>query len=565
MTRMSRKIVVVGGVAGGMSFAARCRRLDPTAEIVVFERGRDVSFSNCALPFHLSGIVEEASSLVLVTPETFRLRYNLDVRPRHEVVAIDREAKKVTVRKVDEGTEFEESYDVLCLSPGANPIIPDIPGKDADNVHVVRNVVDIERLKPACDAADEIAVIGGGFIGLEVMENLRLAGRKVTLVEAADQVMLRLDADIVQLLHREIHDQGVTLILGDSVTGIDGDTLTLASGRTVTAQTIVMAIGVAPETTLARAAGLEIGTTGGIKVDHNYRTADPSIYAVGDAVEEFGRLTGKPMRLALAGPAQRQARAAADHVYGRYNRRTGVLGSSVLQVFDLTAASTGLNETECAAHGLNFDSIYYINAEKVGLMPTSTPLHLKLIYEVPTGRVLGAQAVGYHGVDKRIDVVAALLMQGITVHDLAELELCYSPLYGTAKDILNMAGLVATNQLNGEIRQVKPRDIRRLLDEGATIIDVREPDEYDLGHIEGALNIPFSQFRDRLDEIPADRPVYLHCRIGQRSYYVTRELNQIGFPDAVNVNGAFLGLSNFEYFHDTVDQRKRVVTDYNFN
>ncbi|GAB79008.1 NADPH-dependent 2,4-dienoyl-CoA reductase, sulfur reductase [Austwickia chelonae] len=562
---MSKKIVVVGGVAGGMSFAARCRRLDPTAEIVVFERGRDVSFSNCALPFHLSGIVEEASSLVLVTPETFRLRYNLDVRPRHEVVSIDREAKKVTVRKVDDGTEFEEAYDVLCLSPGANPIIPDIPGKDADNVHVVRNVVDIERLKPACDAADEIAVIGGGFIGLEVMENLRLAGKKVTLVEAADQVMLRLDADIVQLLHREIHDQGVDLVLGDAISGIDGDTITLASGRTVTAQTVVMAIGVTPETTLARAAGLDIGTTGGIKVDHNYLTSDPSIYAVGDAVEEFGRLTGKPMRLALAGPAQRQARAAADHVHGRYNRRTGVLGSSVLQVFDLTAASTGLNEAECAAQGLNFDSIYYINAEKVGLMPTSTPLHLKLIYEVPTGRVLGAQAVGKHGVDKRIDVVAALLMQGITVHDLAELELCYSPLYSTAKDILNMAGLVATNQLNGEIRQVKHRDIRRLIDEGATIIDVREPDEYDLGHIKGALNIPFSQFRDRLDEIPADRPVYLHCRIGHRSYYVTRELNQIGFPEAVNVNGAFLGLSNFEYFHDVVGQRERVVTDYNFS
>ncbi|MBW3084874.1 Coenzyme A disulfide reductase [Austwickia sp. TVS 96-490-7B] len=562
---MSKKIVVVGGVAGGMSFAARCRRLDPTAQIVVFERGRDVSFSNCALPFHLSGVVAEASDLVLVTPQIFRERYNLDVRPGHDVIRINRAAKTLTVRRVDTGEEFDEPYDVCCLSPGASPIIPDIPGKDADTVHVVRNVTDIERLKPACDAATDIAVIGGGFIGLEVMENLRRTGKNVTLIEAADQVMTRLDADIAQLLHKEIHDHGVTLLLGDPVARIDGDTLTLASGRTVTAQTVVMAVGVAPETSLARAADLQIGTTGGISVDHNYRTSDPSIYAVGDAIEEYGRLTGKPVRLTMAGPAQRQARAAADHVNGRTNRHTGVIGSSVIRVFDLTAASTGLNDTECAAAGLSYDTIYYINANKVGLMPDSAPLHLKLLFETPTGRILGAQAISTDGADKRIDVVAALIMQGATVHDLTELELCYSPMYGTAKDILNMAGLVAVNQLTGDITQVQMSDVRRLLDEGATIIDVREPGEYAQGHITGAINIPFSQFRDRLDEIPQDTPVYLHCRIGQRSYYVTRELNQIGYPLARNINGAFLGLSCLEYFHDLTDPRERVVTDYNFN
>ncbi len=561
---MAKKIVVVGGVAGGMSFAARCRRLDASADIVVFERGRDVSFSNCSLPFHLSGIVEPASSLVLVTPQVFKDRYNLDVRTGHEVVSIDRDAKTVEVRDVKTGDTFSEPYDELCLSPGASPLVPNIPGAAGDNVFTVRNVVDIERLRAASDAATDIVVVGGGFIGLEVMENLRLAGKNVTLVEAMDQVMVRLDPDIVQLLHREIHDQGVELILGDGISQITPTGVTLASGRTISAQAVVMAIGVVPETKLAREAGLEIGTTGAIKVDVNYCTSDPSIHAVGDAIEEFNLLTGQPQRLALAGPAQRQARAAADHVYGRFTRRRGVLGSSVLQVFDLTAASTGLNERDCRQAGLSFDTVYYINTDKVGLMPTASPLHLKVLFEVPTGRLLGAQAVGKQGADKRIDVFATLLQHGGTLHDLAELELAYSPLYSTAKDVLNMAGLVALNQLHGEIKQVQASAVRDLLAEEAVIIDVREPGEFARGHVKGAVNIPFSQFRNRLDEIPKDVPVYLHCRIGQRSYYMTRELNQIGFPLATNIDGAFLQLCNFEYFHDTTDPREPVVTKYNF-
>lgn len=563
---MAKKIVVVGGVAGGMSFAARCRRLDAAADIVVFERGRDVSFSNCSLPFHLSGIVEKASSLVLVTPQVFRERYNLDVRTGHEVLAIDREAKSVEVRNLESGDTFTESYDELCLSPGAAPLVPGtITGSDRDNVYTVRNVVDIERLKAAADEATDIVVVGGGFIGLEVAENLRLAGKNVTLVEAMDQVMVRLDPDIVQLVHRELLDKGVQVIVNDGIAEIAATNVTLSSGRTVKAQVVVMAIGVVPETKLAREAGLEIGTTGAIWVDANYCTSDPAIHAVGDAIEEFNLLTGKPQRLALAGPAQRQARAAADHVYGRFHRRLGVIGSTVLQVFDLTVASTGLNEHDCRLAGLSFDTVYYINADKVGLMPTSSPLHLKLLFEVPTGRLLGAQAVGKHGADKRIDVVATLLQRGGTLEDLADLELAYSPLYSTAKDVLNMAGLVALNQLHGEIKQVQASAVRDLLAEEAVIIDVREPGEYARGHVQGALNIPFSEFRNRLDEIPTDVPVYLHCRIGQRSYYVTRELNQIGFPLATNIDGAFLQLSNFEYFHDETDPREPIVTNYNFN
>lgn len=562
---MAKKIVVVGGVAGGMSFAARCRRLDAAADIVVFERGRDVSFSNCSLPFHLSGIVKDSSSLVMVTPSVFKDRYNLDVRTGHEVLNIDRDTKTVEVRVVATDETFTEPYDELCLSPGASPLVPrSIEGVTGDTVYTVRNVVDIERLQAAADAATDIVVVGGGFIGLEVMENLHLAGKTVTLVEALDQVMARLDPDIVQVVHREIHDQGVNLILGDGIKTITDTEVTLVSGRQIPAQVVVMAIGVVPETKLAVAAGLELGETGAIKVDSNYCTSDPSIHAVGDAIEEFNLLTGKLQMLALAGPAQRQARAAADHVYGRFNRRLGVIGSSVLQVFDYTVAATGLTERDCQRAGLTYDTIYYINSDKVGLMPNATPLHLKLLFEVPTGRLLGAQAVGKNGADKRIDVVAALLQRGGTLQDLADLELAYSPMYSTAKDVLNMAGLVALNQLQGEIQQVQASHVRDLLADEAVIIDVREPGEYKRGHVRGALNIPFSQFRDRLDEIPADVPVYLHCRIGQRSYYVTRELNQIGFPLATNINGAFLGLCNNEYFHDQTDPREPVVTQYNF-
>lgn len=565
---MSKKIVVVGGVAGGMSVAARVRRLDENAQIVVFERGPHVSFSNCALPFHLSGMIPDAQSLVLMTPQVFDKQYNIDARVRHEVLDVNRAGRTVTVRNLETDEVFEEEYDVLVLSPGANPILPEIPGAHAEHVFTVRDVVDIDRIKRYVDQphVTDVVVVGGGYIGLEVAENLVHAGKKVTMVEMRDQVLTRLDSDIVQLLHRELHANGVNLVLGDALTKIGTDTVTVSSGTTVPAQAVIMAIGVKPETTLAVKAGLKIGSTGGIWVDGHYRTSDSAIYAVGDAIEVFNQLTHKPSRLAMAGPAQRQARAAADHIYGVSQRQTGVIGSSVVRAFDLTCASTGLNEEECIREHMMYDKVYVIGSDIVGIMPGAKPMHLKLLFEVPTGRVLGAQAVGVGNVEKRIDVIATLIMMGGTLEDMRDLELCYSPLYSTAKDVVNNAALVGLNVLHGINKQVTIGDVRRLIvEEDAFIIDVREPAEYERGHIKGAVNIPMSQFRGRLDEIPKDRPVYCHCRIGQRSYNVVRALNQLGFDNAVNIGGSFLGFSLHEYFTDISTGRESLVTEYNFN
>ncbi len=561
----SKKIVVIGGVAGGMSFAARTRRLDALADITVFERGRDVAFSNCALPYHLSGMIENAEDLILLTPEVFQSRFNINALTRHEVTAINRDTQTVTVKNLETGDHFNENYDVLCLSPGASPIVPPIPGHDAANVFTVRNVVDIERLNAAVQEVNQIVVVGGGFIGLEIAENLRFAGKQVTVVEAAPQVMTRLDEDIVQLLHKELIDNGVELVLNEAITAVNPDSVIVASGRTIPAEVVVMAIGVRPEVELAKAAGLELGESGGIKVDSQFRTSDPNIYAVGDAIEEFNTITGKPMRLALAGPAQRQARAAADSAAGRPVSRTGVIGSSIVQVFDYTAGSTGLNEIDCDRAGLKYQTVYFISSNKVDIIPGASMVHLKLIFEDPTGRILGAQAVGKEGVDKRIDVIATAIKFNGTVYDLADLELAYSPLYSTAKDVVNQAALVAINQLNGDIKQVSATKLRELTDSGATIIDVRERGEWLQGHVKTAINIPISQFRDRLDEIPMDRPIYLHCKMGQRSYFVTRELNHLGFDNATNVNGAFLATCYYEYFKDQYLGREPIVSKYNFN
>ena len=565
--RTPRKIIVVGGVAGGMSVAARARRLDENAEILVFERGRDVSFSNCSLPFHLSGIIPDARSLVLMTPPAFAAQYNIEVRTRHEVIRINRAEKTVTVANLVAGEQFDEPYDTLFLSPGAVPVLPPIPGVDSEHVFTVRNVEDIDRIQRRVSQTmvTDVVVVGGGYVGLEVAENLRMAGKRVTVIEMQDQVLMRLDSDIVQLVHRELHDQGINLVLSDALTEIGPDKVMVASGASYAAQAVVMAIGVRPETSLAAACGLTLGTTRAIKVDGHYRTNDPDIYAVGDAIEVFNQLTHKPSRLAMAGPAQRQARAAADHLYGQSTRQTGVIGSAVVRVFDQTAASTGLTENECRAENMSFERVYVIGADKVGLMPGSQAMHLKLLFEVPTGRVLGAQAVGPGNVEKRIDVIATLIMMGGTIADMRDLELCYSPWYSTAKDVVNNAALVALNILNKVYRQVTVGDLRRIIeDDDAMIIDAREEDEYALGHIKGAVNIPLSQFRNRLNEIPTDRPVYCHCRIGQRSYNMVRALNQLGFPNAINIGGSFLGFCNHEYFHDQVSGRESLVTEYNF-
>lgn len=564
---MGRRILIVGGVTGGASAAARLRRLDEAAEIIIFERGPHVSYSNCSLPYFLSRTVEDSASLVMVSPQKFRSHYNIEVRTEEEVIAVDRAHKRIKIRRQADGNEYEEEYDVLILAPGGDPIVP--PGLVSEgqkNVFTIRDVVDIEKLdnyvrSPGVKTA---AVIGGGFIGCEVAENLVAAGLQVTLVEAANQVMMPFDVDMAQLLHKELLDHGVSLVLGDGLKSIDAAAVTLNSGRTVSADVVILAIGVRPATKLAAGCDLELGTTGAIKVNHNYQTSDPSIYAVGDAVEVYQRLTQRPMRLALAWPAQMEARAAADHICGIGHRSKGFIGSSVFRLFALYAASTGLSEKAAQAAGIEAEAVYVMPADKVALMPGSGTLHLKLIFEKATGRLLGAQAIGPDAANRRIDVIAALISMGGTLEDLKEAELCYAPVVGTAKDAVHMAALVGLNLLDGRFRQVPVSKVRELVEQGAHIIDVREKPEYEAGHLLSAVNIPLSELRQRIAEVPKDRPVYLHCRSSQRSYNAVMFLQQLGFDNVWNIAGSFLGICMFEYAQDVLQQRQRIVTEYNF-
>lgn len=563
---MGKKVLVIGGVAGGASTAARIRRLDEEANIIMFEKGPHVSFSNCSLPFHLSGIVEKSEKLVLMSPDTFQTRYKIEARVNAEVTKINREAKTISVTDLETGDTYDESYDILVLSPGASPIVPNLPGVHNPNVFTVRNVVDIERLNNYVKSDDvtDVAVIGGGFIGVEVAENLRHAGFNVSLVEFGNQIMVPFDYDMAQILHKEMVDHGVNLIVNDGFAAVGEDYVELNSGNRVPAQAVVLAIGVRPETGLAKEAGLEIGELGGIKVNANYQTSDPSIYAVGDVIEVYNQLTNKPSRLALAGPAQRQARAAADHMYKIPHQNKGVIGSSSVQIFDLTCASTGLNEKMAKQAGIQADSVYIIAPDKVSLMPNSNPLHFKLVFEVPTGRILGAQAIGKGNADKRIDVIATMITMGGTLEDLKELELTYSPMFSTAKDLTNLAALVGLNVLYGRYKQIHVSDVRELAESGAVFVDVREKNEYAAGHLVNAINIPLSEFRERMHEIPKDVPVYVHCRSAQRSYNAVMALENSGYTNVYNVSGSFLGICLYEYYNDTVTGRDKIVTAYNF-
>ncbi|MTW88256.1 pyridine nucleotide-disulfide oxidoreductase [Virgibacillus dakarensis] len=563
---MGKKVLIVGGVAGGASVAARVRRLDEGAEIIMFEKGPHVSFSNCSLPYHLSGIVEDSEKLVLMSPDIFKNRYNIQARVQQEVIQINRDKKTITVKDLMSDKTYEEDYDKLVLSPGASPIRPNLEGIDNSNVFTVRNVVDIENINSYIKqkGIKDIAVIGGGFIGVEVAENLKLADYNVTLVEFANQVMAPFDYDMAQILHKEMVDHGVNLVLDDGLAQISDGYIITNSGRKIDAQAVVLAIGVRPETNLAKEAGLEIGETGAIKVDSNYLTSDKDIYAVGDAIEVYHRLLQKQTRLALAGPAQKQARAAADHMYGIPNRNIGVIGSSSIHLFDLNAASTGLNARTAEQAGMMYDYVYLMPGDKVGLMPDSNPLHFKLVYEYPTGRILGAQAIGKGNVDKRIDVIATMITMNGTLEDLKDLELTYSPMLGTAKDVVNHAALVGLNLLQGRYKEVKVSQVRELVESNAFIIDAREKGKYNAGHFKNAVNIPLSEFRQRLDEIPKDQPVYIHCRSGQRSYNMVMALQNLGYENVYNISGSYLGVNLYEYFNDLVTGRERIVTEYNF-
>lgn len=565
---MNRKILIVGGVAGGASAAARLRRLKESDEIIMFERGPHVSFSNCALPYYLSGTIDSANKLVLMSPEKFMKQYKIEARVNNEVLSVDRKNKQITVKNLLTGETYLENYDKLILSPGANPIYPNIKGIEDSKVFSVRNVVDIDKLYNYIkeNKCKKISVIGGGYIGVEVAENLNEAGYEVTLIEAMPQILKPFDYDMVQILHKEMLDHGVKLLLGDGVEGFTENQVILSSGTKVDSDVVVMAIGVRPEINLAKEAGLEIGNTGAIKVSQSYKTNDDDIYAVGDAIEVFNPLIGENSKISLAGPAQVAARAVADNINGIPVDNNGFIGSSAIKVFDYNGAATGLSEGLIKAlnMNINYDIVNLIGNDKVGIMPGNTPVHFKLLFEVPTGKVLGAQAIGKGDVVKRVDVIATAMAFGATVEDLKKLNLCYAPPFGTAKDVVNFAGYIGSNLLNGNFKQVNYDKVRNLLESGATIIDVREKSEYELSHIKGVKNIPFSEIRQRLDEIPKDEPVYVHCRSGQRSYNVVLLLQQLGFDNVVNVTGSYLGLSYFEYFNDKATGRESILTDYNF-
>ena len=565
---MKKKILIVGGVAGGASAATRLRRLSEEDEIIMFEKGPHVSFSNCALPYHLSGVIDEAGKLLLMSAEKFKVQYNIEARVLSEVLSIDRKSKTVEVIDYLNNRKYTESYDKLILSPGAKPIVPKIPGIDEAKVYTIRNVVDIDKLKKSVDSLEDktVAVIGGGFIGVEAAENLKMAGFNVSLIEGAEQILRPFDYDMVQLLHKEIYDAGVNLIVNDKVKAFTKNSVLLESGKEVKAEAIVLAIGVMPETTLAKEAGLEIGSLGAIKVDRNYRTNDKDIYAIGDAIEVYNALTRENAKISLAGPALKQARLVADHINGRRILNKGYIASSAIKVFDLNAASTGLNEGQIKAQNIkvNYDIVRLTVNDKVGIMPDAKPMHFKMLYEVETGKVLGAQAIGKGDVTKRIDVIATVIKLNGTVEDLADLELSYAPPFSTAKDVVNYAGYIATNLLNGDFKQVNVDKVRELVENKETIIDIREIREYENGHIKGAINIPLSELRERYTEIPKDRPVYLHCRTGQRSYNATMALKNLGYDNVINVTGSFLGLSNYEYYNDKVLDREPIVTKYNF-
>lgn len=545
------KLLIVGGVAGGASAAARARRLSEGAEIVLFERGPDVSFANCGLPYYVGGEIAEREKLLVVTPERLTTRYRLDVRTRTSVEAVDRAAKRVRVRDLATGREYDESYDKLILAPGAAPLRPPVPGVDLPGIFTLRTLQDVDRIKHAVDGGvREAVVVGAGFIGLELVENLVRRGVAATVVELQDQVLPPFDKEMTTPIAGHLAARGVSVLLGESAEAFeatgDGIAVRLKSGRRLSAQLVILGVGVRPENKLAVDAGLEVGPRGGIRVNEHLQTSDANIYAVGDAVEVTDVVTGLPTQVPLAGPANRQGRIAAEHVFGRDSRYRGTQGTAVVRVFDLTAAMTGASEKGLGRANRPHRVVYVHPTHHAGYYPGAEGMTLKLVFDPATGRVLGAQAVGGAGVDKRIDVLAVAIQAGMTVFDLEELELAYSPQYGSAKDPVNMAGFVAAGLLRGEHPQV---DVESAVTAAAAgrlvLVDVRTPPEYAAGHIPGAVHVPVDDLRSRLGELPRETEVAAYCQVGQRGYLATRILLQSGFR-AANIAG---GYKTYKLFH----------------
>lgn len=558
------KYLIVGGVAAGAGAAARLRRLDEEADIIIFDKGPYVSYSNCSLPYRLSDTVDSDEKLIMMNPAQFLDRYNIIVRTNQEVISINRNDKTILVKTDDE--TYSESYDKLILATGANAFVPPVQGIETADVFTLKTVDDTTTLYRFLKEkqAKHVAIVGGGFIGIEAAVNLKEAGYTVTVVEALPQILNTFDYDMVQILEKEMLDHGVNVITGDKLMSFDHDNMRLESGKVITPDAIIMAVGVRPDTHLAKDAGLALNGRGAIIVDATYRTSDENIYAAGDAIEVFNAITGKPMMLALAGPAQKEARTVADSISHRPVHNTGFIGSNCIKVFDYNAAATGLTAAQCEREGIPYDYVYVIPQDRVSIMPEAVPMHYKLIYRIPDGMVLGVQAVSKGDAPKKADIAATVIHFHGTVYDLMDLELCYAPPFSTAREATNFAGMAAANLLENAFRQVKVTEIRKLVEEGAFILDVREEAEYEAGHIINAINIPLSQLRKRMNEVPKDRPVYVHCRTGQRSYNAVLALQAHGY-DVYNVSGSFLGLCFYEYYNDKTTGRTPIVTNYNFN
>ncbi|HCH1220979.1 FAD-dependent oxidoreductase [Vibrio parahaemolyticus] len=557
------KILIVGGVAGGASAAARARRLSEDAEIIMFERGPFVSFANCGLPYHIGGDIQERSKLLLQTPESFLARFNVDVRVMNEVVSINRQDKTVTIKNLLDESEYVEPYDFLLLSPGAGPIVPPILGLDNPLTHSLRNIPDMDRIIETIqmNKPEHATVVGGGFIGLEMMEAFHQLGIKTSLIEMADQVMTPVDREMAGFAHAEIRDKGVDLKLGVALESVkfvpnehvasfdsgesekhqhlEGELeLTLNNGEKLTTDILIMAIGVRPETKLAQEAGLQIGALGGIYTNEYMQTSDPSIYAVGDAIEEKDFVTGEQTLVPLAGPANRQGRMAADNMLGRKETYQGTQGTAICKIFDLAVASTGKNEKQLKRAGIAYDKVYVHTASHASYYPGAEVVSFKMLFDPQSGKILGAQAVGKDGIDKRIDVMAVAQRAGMTVEQLQHLELTYAPPYGSAKDVINQAAFVANNIIKGDATAIHYDEIDNLT-EDQILLDVRNPGELEsVGYLEGAINIPVDQLRHRMGELPKDKEIVIYCQVGLRGNVAYRQLVNNGYK-ARNLIGGY--------------------------
>ncbi len=552
------KVVIIGGVAGGATAAARIRRLDEQAEIIVFERSGYVSYANCGLPYYIGGVIEDRSELTLQTPESFFARFRVDMRVRHEVTAIHPEKKTVCVKNLETGEKFEEVYDKLLLSPGAKPTQPRLPGVGLGKLFTLRTVEDTFRIKDYINTHHPRSAVlaGGGFISLELAENLRELGMEVTIVQRPKQLMNPFDPDMAAFIHSEARRHGIRLALGHTVEGFEekdgGVDVLLKDEAPLHADMVVLAIGVTPDTALAKEAGLELGLKGSIVVNDGMETSAPDIYAVGDAVQVKHYVTGQDAVISLAGPANKQGRIAADNICGGDSRYPGSQGSSVIKVFDLTAAATGVNETNAKKAGLDVDTVVLSPMSHAGYYPGGKVMTMKVVFEKETYRLLGAQIVGYEGVDKRIDVLATAIHAGLTAIKLKELDLAYAPPYSSAKDPVNMAGFMVENLAKGIVKQFRIEDVSSLPRDGSvTLLDTRTAEEFACGHMDGFVNIPVDELRERLGELDKDKPAYVICQSGLRSYIACRILAGNGF-DCYNFSGGFR-------FYDAVVNDRRLI------